>query len=77
MSNSNSNSQNNTSTKGKSKPSTLYVSLDNADTVIEGGPAHDLPDPTGKRVPRPSFSEGWVAILTAQSEPDKAVYHAD
>jgi hypothetical protein len=26
------------SKKGKSKPSLLYVSLDNADTVIEGGP---------------------------------------
>jgi hypothetical protein len=24
--------------KGKPKPSKLYVSLDNADTVIEGGP---------------------------------------
>src|SRR5271157_4879334 len=26
------------STKGKSKPSPVHVSLDNADTVIEGGP---------------------------------------
>jgi hypothetical protein len=27
-----------TSTKGKAKPSQVHVSLDNADTVIEGGP---------------------------------------
>ena len=59
MSTSNGNSKSNTSTKGKSKPSTLYVSLDNADTVIEGGPAFDLAGPTKtKGAPSLRFVKG-------------------
>jgi hypothetical protein len=38
MSKNKSNSNSKIAKKGKSKPSSLYVSLDNADTVIEGGP---------------------------------------
>jgi hypothetical protein len=37
-SNTNNKSNTKTATKGKSKPSTVHVSLDNADKVIEGGP---------------------------------------
>ena len=44
----------------------LYVCLDNADTVIEGGPSlrASLYFPqTDLGVPHPSLFEGWVAIL--------------